>query len=206
VAAYYNIYEYQGRRLSEEGVTHELRTGVDPNGDAPDIEMYFDPQYFRTFWWDPDPAARTAPLPPWSAHKLDAYSIILHELGHAFGFNGILNPQTGVAPVHDMRIYDMWIKYDGTNFWFHGTNAVRVHGKPVLMGHTRNTYHHVGDAASKENGPLATDLMNSIMMDYSYRYTISKLDVAILVDCGYTLKKELAQASPPPTPPPAPSP
>jgi hypothetical protein len=83
-----------GKSLVEEGMSHELRTGRDPNGTTPDVEMAFDPEYVKTLWWDPKPRTRKRPVPN---EKLDALSVIAHELGHAIAFNGRIDPKTGQA-------------------------------------------------------------------------------------------------------------
>src|SRR5688500_11952557 len=47
----------------EQGAAAELRTGIDPNGNLPDIEFVFNPAYLSTLWFDPDPYSRTADVP-----------------------------------------------------------------------------------------------------------------------------------------------
>jgi len=171
-----------GKDLSEEGAAHKIRTGIDPNGKAPDIEIYFDPGYFRTLWFDPDPATRAARMPDRNEHKLDAYSVILHELGHAFGFNGFRDQKNGALPGKFMSLYDRWVIFDGQNFFFNGPSARNLYGRPVPLARTNNNYHHVAD--TRADPKLAEDLMNGITLDWSRRYEISLLDIAILNDCG----------------------
>ena len=175
---------HEGKRLSEEGAAQILRTGNDPNGNAPDIEIYFDPAYFRTLWFDPDPRKRNAPLPERHAQMLDAFSVILHELGHAFGFNGFRNPQSGALPGEFLSVYDRWVTFDGKNFFFNGPGAVKLYGGPVPLARTRNNYHHVAEETATTDPQLRADLMNGITLEWSRRYSISPLDIAILTDCG----------------------
>src|SRR4051794_37362641 len=158
VSAPFQSQLLDGKHVSEEGAAQKIRTGNDPNGKAPDIEIYFDPVYFRTLWFDPDPTTRTAPMPDRSQRKLDAYSVILHELGHAFGFNGFRDQKTGALPGGFMSVYDRWVTFDGENFFFSGPNARKLYGRPVPLAHTRNNYHHV--AENRGDPKLAENLMN----------------------------------------------
>lgn len=176
-----------GRQVKEDGVPHKIRTGQDPNGPRPDIEMFFDPDYFRSLWFDPHPERRNAPMPPASQTKLDAYSVILHELGHAFGFNGYLDQKTGVNNGRILSTYDRWVTHDGKNFYFNGPAAKKAnYGRPVLLAHTANNYHHVAEKGMPSHAKLTDDLMNGITLGWSRRYSISALDIAILTDCGLT--------------------
>ena len=178
-----------GKMLLDQGASYEIRTGIDPNGEAePDIEIFFDPEYFRTLWFDPNPETRTTPMPHQSEEKIDAYSIILHEIGHALGFNGFLDQTTGQMVGQYLSVYDRWMTFDGRNFFFHGLNAVKVYGQPIVLSRTRNNHHHVAEYEVTTDANLTNDVMNGIAFEYSRRYYISPLDIAILLDCGLTLK------------------
>jgi hypothetical protein len=178
-----------GKHVSEEGAAQKIRTGADANGSHPDIEMYFDPIYFRTLWFDPDPKARVAPMPEPGQQKLDAFSVILHELGHAFGFNGFKDPKNGALPGEFMSVYDRWVTFDGARSFFNGPNAVRLYGRPIPLAHANTNYHHVGDKGYTTDPQLNGDLMNGITLEWSRRYYISPLDIAISSDCGLAPKK-----------------
>jgi len=180
---------HDGKHVCEEGAAQKLRTGNDPNGNEPDIEMYFDPAYFRTLWFDPDPTTRKAPMPERTQQKLDAFSVILHELGHAIGFNGFRDQKTGVLRGEFLSVYDRWVTFDGKNFFFNGPNAKKLYGRPVPLAHTNNNYHHVAEKGDTSDPKLGDDLMNGITLDWSRRYYISPLDIAILSDCGLQPKK-----------------
>ena len=180
---------YGGKFITEEGAAHHLRTGINATPGSASIEIFFDPIYFRTLWFDPDPVRRTAPMPDRSLEKLDAMSVILHELGHAFGFNGFRNQKTGELPGDFLSAYDRWVTFDGENFYFIGPNARKFYGKPIVLAKTNNNYHHVGDKGDNRDPGLQEDLMNGIVFDWSHRYSISALDIAMLSDCGLRLKK-----------------
>ena len=96
-----------GRNTFEQGVAHELRTGVDPNGAEPDGQVNFGLDYLRNeLWFDPDPVARTAPVP---AGRTDAMSVALHELGHIIAYNGWADLTTGVPPATFWSPFDRWM-------------------------------------------------------------------------------------------------
>lgn len=140
------------------------------------------------FWWDPDLRARSAPVP---AGKLDALSVVLHELGHALAFNGWIDPKTGRLGGTHVSTFDQWVRWDGRDFFFHGPAAVRVHGKPVPLGRTVNNYHHVGEERPgvAPDAGLRADLMTGYRFQWATRYSVTPLDVAILKDCGLPTKE-----------------
>jgi len=175
-----------GRTVIEEGLPHELRTGNDPNGTTPDVEIILDPEYAKTMWWDPKPRSRTRPVP---IDKLDGFSVILHELGHAMGYNGRLDPKTGRPTGGEISTYDRWVEFDGNDFAFTGPAATKVYRKKVPLSHTVTNYHHFGEPGPKLDRNLKEDLMNGIVMQYGRRYKVSALDIAILSDCGLEVSK-----------------
>jgi hypothetical protein len=177
--------KFADKPVSEEGWAHELRTGEDPNGAQPDVEMAFDPDYFRTLWFDPDPKSRHAFVPK---DKLDAMSVILHELGHAIAFNGHLDMATGLTKDGVYSPYDRWVTFDSGNFFFNGPSALKLYRKPIPLAKTKNDYHHFGEPGPHLDRKLKEDLMNGIVMEYGKRYFISELDLAVLEDCGLTVK------------------
>ena len=182
--------KHAGLLVSEQGWASMMRTGKDPNGEKPDLEVIFEPDYFKTLWWDPRPDLRTDRVP---SGKLDAYSVVLHEFGHALAFNGWLNPKTGEIPGEFVSSYDRHVRYDGKNFFFVGPQAVKLWGGPVPLARTNNNYHHVCDKPLGPQAKLKGDLMNGVMFEYGKRYPLGPLDVAILADCGVPLKVQKQQ-------------
>jgi len=116
--------------------------------------------------------------------KLDGMSVMLHELGHAMGFNGRLDPKTGRPSGGEISTYDRLVEYDGKDFFFTGPNAVKAYGKKIPLSHTVTNYHHFGEPGPKLDRKLKEDLMNGIVMQYGRRYEISALDIGVLADCG----------------------
>lgn len=180
------VAKYGRNVIYEQGMAYEIRTGVDPNGDEPDVVVILHPEYLKTLWFDPSPKQRTAPVPD---NHLDAVSVFLHELGHALAFNGWLDQTTGELKGEAMSTYDRYVVHDGREFYFVGLNAMRVHGGPIPLSREQNNYHHVGRAKSPKT-ELADDLMNGIVFEYGKRYFISELDLAILADTGIPVKQD----------------
>ena len=96
-----------GRETYQQGVAYELLTGIDPNDDEPDASIAFGLAYLRNeLWFDPDPDARTAPVPN---DRTDAMSTVLHELGHILAYNGWSDLTTGEPPATYWSVWDAWI-------------------------------------------------------------------------------------------------
>lgn len=132
-----------GRTTYEQGVAYELRTGTDPNGATPDATITFGLAYLRNeLWFDPDPAARTAPVP---ANRTDAMSVALHELGHVLAYNGWADLTTGVPPTTYWSTFDRWMQ-PGSPTVITGPRSVLAWGYPpdVTTGNNK----HWGNAAS----------------------------------------------------------
>ncbi len=133
-----------GVNVFEQSVANEIRTGVDPNGTMPDLYLIFEPSYLTgELWFDPNPQARTAPVP---ANKTDAYSVLLHELTHALGFNGWRDSTTAAVPGSPPyeSTFDQWETFDGTNLYFNGPAAEAVYGGPVPITYGNNW--HIGNS------------------------------------------------------------
>jgi hypothetical protein len=174
----------------EQGAMAELRTGIDPNGASSDIEINFNPDYLlNELWFDPNPSTRTTPVP---TTQIDAMSMLLHEFGHAFGFNGWRDDTTGTLPSYQSTFDEQTI-FDGTNFFFTGTKATAIYGSAVPL--TFGNITHLGNNLSRPGSDLIPDLMNGVVFDRGTRYSISLLDLAILADTGISIV-----APPPPVP------
>ncbi len=163
----------------EQGAAAKIRTGVDANGPDPDIQIEINPDYLaNNLWFDPDPASRTAPIPP---DRTDAVSVFLHELTHAFAFNGWRDNFNGTLPDFEST-FDQLETFDGTNFYFNGPLATAYYGGPVPL--TYGNINHFGNAAPGPGSDLIPDLMNGVVFQFSTRYDISTLDLLAIADTG----------------------
>jgi hypothetical protein len=188
----------------EQGAAYKVRTGIDANGAAPDIEVNIGIAGYlqNELWFDPAPALRSEPVPP---SRTDAYSVMLHEFGHAFGFNGWLDPATGVSPGNYESTFDQWVQPQqtvaGTGLFFTGPSAVALYGGPVPL--TFGNFAHLGNAGSGTGTDLLLDLMNGVVFYRGTQYDISALDLAILQDTGMPLQAAGLMAALAPIPEPA---
>jgi len=87
--AYTSVYQYtsDGLMVYDWCTSQEIQTGFDVNSSSPDATVTVNPDFFDQFYFDPDPGSGAANVP---FSQYDAYSVFLHELGHAFVFNGWL--------------------------------------------------------------------------------------------------------------------
>jgi hypothetical protein len=164
----------------EQGMTAEIRTGVDPNAAEFDVEILLNPDYaINELWYDPDPVARTATV---DIDRTDAMSTFLHEFGHALGFSGWIDGTTGTFPGDYQSTYDEHILFDGTDFFFTGAEASAVNGTapPLTYGNVQ----HVGNFAPRPGENLLYDIMNGLVFYRGFRYDISAVDLAMLADMG----------------------
>jgi hypothetical protein len=119
-----------GRETYEQGVAHELFYNEDPTGPGPDGLITFGLDYLRNeLWFDPDPFARTAPVP---ADRTDAMSTILHEFGHIIAYNGWADLATGEPPDTYWSIWDSWMA-PGSAPVFAGPAAVSAWGSAPAL-------------------------------------------------------------------------
>src|SRR5687768_6478208 len=122
----------------EQGAAHELKTGNDPNGAMPDVELTFEAAYVTgELWFDPNPAARSGTVPN---NKTDAYSVMLHELGHAIAYNGWRDWTTYQLPSDYASTFDVLVNVQGGTAYFTGDNAQSHYGAPVPL-RAGNIYH-----------------------------------------------------------------
>lgn len=173
-----------GFNVFEQGAAAKVRTGFDANGPAPDIEINLSPAYCANeLWFDPDPLARVAPVPN---DRLDAVSVFLHELAHAFVFNGWIDGFGGGFPGDYISTFDLRTTYDSENFFFTGSRASGVYGGDVPI--TYGNPFHLGNLEPRPGEALLPDLMNGVVFFHGNRYVITNLDLAICADTGLPVR------------------
>jgi hypothetical protein len=174
-----------GSSLWHQGAAHELLMGVDINGDVPDVEFNIGIDgYLQTeLWFDPEPLRRIALVPE---DRTDAMSVLLHEWGHALGFNGWMDGTTGTLPGSYASTFDHQVGLLGTEsgagLHFLGAQATALYGGPVPL--TWGNHAHLGNDAAGMGADLVPDLMNGVVFYRGTRYGVSALDVAIMADIG----------------------
>lgn len=164
----------------EQGLASELRTGIDPNGSTPDVEIILNPNYTtNTLWFDPNPFDSTANIP---ANRVDGYSVLLHELGHALAFNGWRNVSTGAIGSYASTFDELTVVDDDGFSYFVGDMATTIYRDRVPL--TWNNIFHVANNLGFPGDDLITDLMNGVILHRARRYDISLLNLAIAYDVG----------------------
>lgn len=167
------------KNIFEQGAGYELRTGIDPNGADPDIHILFNPDYLSNeLWFDPDPRTRKAPVDP---AKVDALSVLMHEVTHGLAFNGWGDPYTGQTPADYASTWDELTYFDGANLFFVGPKSVSLYGAPVPI--TRGNNFHIGNLPGP-GADLIPDVMNGVVFYTGKRYAISNIDLAMMEDMG----------------------
>lgn len=71
-----------GKDVYRLGTITEMVTGADPNGAKADAGLTIYVPYLKYWYYDPHLNSRTDPIP---AGQIDAYSAVLHEMGHTLG-------------------------------------------------------------------------------------------------------------------------
>ncbi|MFZ4575062.1 MAG: hypothetical protein ACOYN0_11730, partial [Phycisphaerales bacterium] len=168
-----------GLRIYEQAVAHEVRTGVDPNGNLPDLIVTLNQSYTSgELWFDPAPGTRTLPVP---TNRTDAVSVFLHEIGHAVAFNGWRDNTSGQLPDDYASTFDAHTE-PGVPQWFSGPISVARYAGSVPL--TYANAKHVGNDPPHPGTDLISDLMNGVVFYRGYRYDISNLNLAVCRDCG----------------------
>ncbi|RZI42459.1 DUF4214 domain-containing protein [Herbaspirillum sp. HC18] len=154
----------------------EILTGVDQNGSADDLRITLSTK------------CADGILDPAKALTFDPYDVMIHEVIHTFGFTGGRNRDTGALPSSNTQsVFDSFVQIQNGKPYFTGTTAKLVLGQQVpLEGLTSSSaiYHTDGKALPA----LANDVMNAFA---SLTEKTTDLDLAILKDLGYSLKKTL---------------
>jgi Ca2+-binding RTX toxin-like protein len=170
-----------GKTVIYEGAVAELISGVDPNGASYDIEVTLPPDYLnKVLWLDPDPMTRSAIV---AAGKFDAVSFFLHEVGHALGFNGRGDGNTGVVAGTVLSTYDTFVTTLNGKPYFTGPNAVAAYGGPVPLSTGEfNTYTHYGRVSA--DGFDLNLMEGSTYSPNGTRWYLDAIDLAVLRDVG----------------------
>ncbi|MCB1985407.1 MAG: hypothetical protein H6936_00635 [Burkholderiales bacterium] len=186
------VHEYLGKINGidtwENASITESRTGIDIDPETPEFIISIDPNssYLDTLWWDPTPRTQTTDEIP--ANKIDAFSVVLHEILHGLGISGWLDWNTGKHTGNYQSIWDSFITIENGQAYFTGPHATEFVGEfvEVRLGGSQGVY-HLGSANTQQPF-LESSIMNSYHFIYGERYLPGQLEFAILEDLGWILK------------------
>jgi hypothetical protein len=177
------IGEWNGIDQFQSGAVYEIATGIDLTGTRPDVLISISPRFLvDTYWFDPTPEQRNPPPPD----KHDAFSILLHEIGHALGVIGFRDDITGQLSDNFESPYDAFVTNINGFFYFAGENAVAAYGGPVPL--TAENLYHYGNIAPAPGTDLQRALMSGTGLPRGLMQEVSSLDLAILEDIGLPVK------------------
>jgi hypothetical protein len=175
------LYNVGPTSVFQQGAVNAVLNGAHNPSGPYDAVINIGTSYLTNeLYFDPNPAnVDGVPI-----DKTDAESILTHEFGHIFGFNGNRNQSTGQLLFNTESTFDTLVSFLNNSPYFTGSNAENVYGGPVPL--TVGNIYHVGN----ESGPGAdlttypADLMNGVDFYRGIRYSISPLDAAIAADLG----------------------
>lgn len=164
----------------EESTAYKIRTGLSVIASQADLVIRIDPDYLnQEVWLDPRPNLRIDPIPD---KKVDAVSLLAHELGHAFGMQTFRDLDTGAPYPGYMTVYDQYVNISTYGFSFVGPNGAPV----TLTAHYGpQNIRHFSDSL---NDSLTADLMSGTTFYYSWRYRPSPTDLSVLNTLGIPMK------------------
>lgn len=174
------IGTFEGRNVYEPGTAYELRTGAELGQAGADIAITMPIDYLTNqLFLDRTPnTARDIPR-----DRVDALSVLMHEIGHALGFIGYYNEAADTFYSNANTPYDTHLTLRDGQVFFDGANVRRFYGDAIPL--SDNNYAHYGNSSAHPDGgdPL-TGLMNGIVYYTGHRYEIGALDLAVLADNG----------------------
>jgi hypothetical protein len=187
---------FAGRRggldIWESALVAESRQGVDPNPAQADVSIYIDPtsSYLAHLWWDPAIATSLDANPP--NDRTDAFTVLVHELLHGMGIVGWRDPATGALPADYASAWDALVSVSGGRATFGGAATVALLGQPVevRLGGSQGAFHlgNGPDLTASAMPWVEASNFNSYYYFDGERYTLGRLELALLQDIGWTLE------------------
>lgn len=176
----------------EASLAAESRTGVDPDPSKADVSIFIDPtsSYLAHLWWDPTIATSLAANPP--DDRTDAFTVMVHELLHGMGIVGWRDIETGALPADYQSVWDSLVSVSGGRATFFGPATTALLGAPVevRLGGSQGAF-HLGNGPELRASATPWIEQSNFNSYYYYdgeRYTLGRLELALLQDIGWTLE------------------
>ena len=178
-----------GNPLFQAVAANEIATGVDRSF-SEDGRIGINLDNLDSLFLDPNPSlSGRVPF-----NQIDAFTVIVHELGHVLGFLGFVEEaQDANNTFQTFSTFDEFVTFQGDIPFFNGPNAVANFGGPVPLTEGNNSHlgnpNGPGDELTGRNGDV---LAASIAR--GSRLSISSLNIAILEDVGIPIRRASAGA------------
>lgn len=175
----------------ESSLAAEARTGTDPDPAKADLSIFIDPasSYLAHLWWDPAIGSSLAANPP--NDRTDAFTVVVHELLHGMGIVGWRDWQTGALPGDYQSMWDAQVTLAGGRATFNGPATLALLGQPleVRLGGSQGAFHlgNGPDIAASAQPWVERSNFNSYYYFDGERYTLGRLELALLQDLGWQL-------------------
>lgn len=175
-----------GATIYDQGAAYEVRTGIDPNGAAPDVIVNVGAEWLDTAGWlDPDASSWASSSVP--ADRYDARTQFSRLWVHAYAANGWYHTQQTDA----RSVYDRFV-HNGPDGGRGG--CCNSENRSFIGPLTRQFYRQPGvPVANPQLTPsnvytfgafLETELMNGTLIETGRRYLPTALTICLLADCG----------------------
>lgn len=188
-STYVYLRTESGINIFQDGAASEIMTGNDANGSQPDIVITLGTGFLAdTLWIDPTPFDDLEAVP---FDRVDAVTVLTHELGHGLGLNGYSSGTNGSLPGDYQSTFDQFVSFTDGNIYFDGPTAVAVYGGPVPLTFGNNF--HVGNEFPRPGSDLLEDVMNGVQSLRGRRLLPSTVDLAILKDLGLPLLVDVTE-------------
>jgi len=156
--------DFSGKHVYESNTAAELRTGLDRNGSAADLDVGLTVNSIRNMLM-----FKTDDYATVTGGRADALSVFLHEIGHGLGFMYLTDPSfSGVG------IFDTFVQAE----MFIGANAEQASGLLSGVPLEPGSESHLA-----ESGVTKSDLMSPALSSGTNTH-ISATDLGILQDIG----------------------
>ncbi|MEX0297935.1 MAG: hypothetical protein AB3N28_02610, partial [Kordiimonas sp.] len=180
--------------------TTKLNGEADFTGNNADFWIALNPiSLSQVYAIDSEPETRTGEIP---LGRTDITSILLHEIGHALGFDGMhINESIEtVFTKENLTQFESLLEQKADGIYFTGQAAQKLAGRPIELAIEPDNSHgsHLGNLpvqfsnqtpAPGFGSDLGAMVMHGLFMVFNVRYHVTALDIAILEDLGVPIRK-----------------